>query len=71
MVPRVAIISIAATMLMAWLVQPRVARLLEGWLYGPATKRTAGPMEESRSSDLWPYVPTDVAARYPFGSDQA
>jgi antibiotic biosynthesis monooxygenase (ABM) superfamily enzyme len=34
LVPRVAVISIAVTALMTWLVQPRVARLLEGWLYG-------------------------------------
>ena len=34
MVPRVVVISVMVTALMTWLVQPRVARLLEGWLYG-------------------------------------
>ena len=33
--PRVALIVIATTALMTWLVQPRLVRLLEGWLYGP------------------------------------
>jgi uncharacterized protein len=35
MIPRVVVSSIAVTALMTWLVQPWVARLLEGWLYGP------------------------------------
>jgi antibiotic biosynthesis monooxygenase (ABM) superfamily enzyme len=35
MVPRVVVVSVVVTALMTWLVQPRVARLLEGWLYGP------------------------------------
>jgi antibiotic biosynthesis monooxygenase (ABM) superfamily enzyme len=34
MVPRVAFIVIAVTALMTWFVQPRLVRLLEGWLYG-------------------------------------
>ena len=42
MVPRVVVISILVTALMTWLVQPRVARLLEGWLYGP---RPGGPRD--------------------------
>ncbi len=33
--PRVALIVIATTALMTWLVQPNLVRLLEGWLYGP------------------------------------
>ena len=33
--PRVALIVIATTALMTWLVQPHLVRLLEGWLYGP------------------------------------
>ena len=35
LVPRVAFSAIAVTALMTWLVLPRLARLLEGWLYGP------------------------------------
>ena len=40
--PRVALIVIATTALMTWLVQPRLVRLLEGWLYGP---RRNGPRD--------------------------
>ena len=32
---RVAVITIGVTALMTWAVMPRVARLLQGWLYGP------------------------------------
>jgi len=32
---RVALISFTVTALMTWLVQPRLARLLQNWLYGP------------------------------------
>ncbi|MGV0715266.1 antibiotic biosynthesis monooxygenase [Mycolicibacterium sp. XJ662] len=35
LVPRIAVIVIGTTAMMTWLVQPRIARLLEGWLYGP------------------------------------
>jgi uncharacterized protein len=35
LVPRVALISFCVTALMTWVVQPRMARLLEGWLYAP------------------------------------
>ena len=35
LVPRVALISFCVTALMTWVVQPRLARLLEGWLYAP------------------------------------
>jgi antibiotic biosynthesis monooxygenase (ABM) superfamily enzyme len=35
MVPRVVVISITVTALMTWVAQPRVARLLENWFYGP------------------------------------
>lgn len=35
LIPRIAVIVIGTTALMTWLVQPRIARLLEGWLYGP------------------------------------
>lgn len=35
LVPRIAVIVVGTTALMTWLVQPRIARLLEGWLYGP------------------------------------
>ncbi|WP_396909271.1 antibiotic biosynthesis monooxygenase [Mycolicibacterium sp.] len=35
LVPRVVVISVTVTALMTWVVQPWVARLLEGWLYGP------------------------------------
>jgi uncharacterized protein len=39
---RVAVIAVAVTALMTWVVQPRLARLLEGWLYGP---RRSGPRD--------------------------
>ena len=35
LVPRVAFSAIAVTALMTWLVLPRLAHLLKGWLYGP------------------------------------
>jgi antibiotic biosynthesis monooxygenase (ABM) superfamily enzyme len=35
LVLRVALISFTVTALMTWLVQPRLARLLQNWLYGP------------------------------------
>jgi uncharacterized protein len=35
LVPRVALISFCVTALMTWVVQPRLARLLQGWLYAP------------------------------------
>jgi antibiotic biosynthesis monooxygenase (ABM) superfamily enzyme len=41
-VPRIAFIVIGTTALMTWLVQPRLVRLLEGWLYGP---RRSDPRE--------------------------
>ena len=42
LVPRVAVISVTVTGLMTWLVQPRVARMLEGWLYGPRRRDDHG-----------------------------
>ena len=42
LVARIAFIVIATTALMTWLVQPQLARLLEGWLYGP---RRNGPRD--------------------------
>jgi uncharacterized protein len=33
--PRIALIVLMTTALMTWLVQPRLVRLLERWLYGP------------------------------------
>ena len=33
--PRIALIVMMTTALMTWLVQPRLVRLLERWLYGP------------------------------------
>jgi antibiotic biosynthesis monooxygenase (ABM) superfamily enzyme len=35
LVPRVALISFSVSALMTWLVQPRLAVLLERWLYAP------------------------------------
>jgi antibiotic biosynthesis monooxygenase (ABM) superfamily enzyme len=35
LVPRVALISFSVSALMTWVVQPRLARLLERWLYAP------------------------------------
>jgi antibiotic biosynthesis monooxygenase (ABM) superfamily enzyme len=35
LVPRVALISFSVSALMTWIVQPRLARLLERWLYAP------------------------------------
>ena len=35
LVPRVALISFSVSALMTWVVQPQLARLLEGWLYAP------------------------------------
>jgi hypothetical protein len=35
MVLRVAVVAVAVTALMTWLVMPRAARLLEHWLYAP------------------------------------
>jgi antibiotic biosynthesis monooxygenase (ABM) superfamily enzyme len=32
---RVALVAIAVTALMTWLVMPRLARLLQDWLYAP------------------------------------
>ena len=32
---RVALIAVAVTALMTWLVMPRAARLLQNWLYAP------------------------------------
>jgi uncharacterized protein len=43
MAPRVVVVSIMVTALMTWLVQPWVARLLEGWLYGPRRSGAPGP----------------------------
>jgi uncharacterized protein len=40
MVPRVVVSSIMVTALMTWVVQPWVARLLEGWLYSPRRSDT-------------------------------
>jgi uncharacterized protein len=45
-VVRVGMIAIAVTALMTWAVMPRVARLLEGWLYRERPERAA----RSRSS---------------------
>ena len=39
LVPRVALISFSVSALMTWVVQPRLARLLEGWLYAPRRSR--------------------------------
>ena len=36
--PRIALIVIATTALMTWLVQPRLVHLLERWLYGRAVR---------------------------------
>ena len=36
---RVAIIAVAVTALMTWLVMPRAALLLENWLYAPTRTR--------------------------------
>jgi antibiotic biosynthesis monooxygenase (ABM) superfamily enzyme len=38
-VPRVALTSFCMTALMTWIVQPQLARLLEGWLYAPRRSR--------------------------------
>jgi len=35
LVPRVALISFSVSAMMTWIVQPQLARLLEGWLYAP------------------------------------
>jgi uncharacterized protein len=35
LVPRVALISFSVSALMTRVVEPRLARLLEGWLYAP------------------------------------
>jgi uncharacterized protein len=35
LVPRVALIPFSVSALMTWVVQPRLARLLQGWLYAP------------------------------------
>ena len=35
LVPRVALISFSVSAMMTWIVQPRLARLLESWLYAP------------------------------------
>ena len=32
---RVAVVAVAVTALMTWVVMPRVARLLQDWLYAP------------------------------------
>ena len=32
---RVALVAVAVTALMTWLVMPRAARLLQDWLYAP------------------------------------
>jgi hypothetical protein len=32
---RVALVAVAVTALMTWLVMPRLARLLQDWLYAP------------------------------------
>ena len=39
LVPRVALISFSVSALMTWVVQPQLARLLEGWLYAPRRSR--------------------------------
>jgi len=39
LVPRVALISFCVTGLMTWVVQPPLARALEGWLYAPRRSR--------------------------------
>jgi uncharacterized protein len=39
LVPRVAVISFCVTGLMTWVVQPPLARALEGWLYAPRRSR--------------------------------
>jgi antibiotic biosynthesis monooxygenase (ABM) superfamily enzyme len=39
LVPRVAFISFSVSALMTWVVQPQLARLLEGWLYAPRRSR--------------------------------
>ena len=35
LVPGVALIRFSVSALMTWVVQPRLARLLQGWLYAP------------------------------------
>ena len=39
LVPRVALISFSVSALMTWIVQPRLALLLERWLYAPRRSR--------------------------------
>ncbi|WP_457147424.1 hypothetical protein [Mycobacterium sp. URHB0021] len=39
LVPRVALITFSVSALMTWVVQPQLARLLEGWLYAPRRSR--------------------------------
>ncbi len=39
LVPRVALISFSVSAMMTWVVQPQLARLLEGWLYAPRRSR--------------------------------
>ena len=39
LVPRVALISFTVSALMTWIVQPRLALLLERWLYAPRRSR--------------------------------
>jgi antibiotic biosynthesis monooxygenase (ABM) superfamily enzyme len=39
LVPRVAFISFSVSALMTWVVQPRLALLLERWLYAPRRSR--------------------------------
>jgi antibiotic biosynthesis monooxygenase (ABM) superfamily enzyme len=39
LVPRVALISFSVSALMTWIVQPQLARLLQGWLYAPRRSR--------------------------------
>ena len=39
LVPRVALIAFCVTGLMTWVVQPPLARALEGWLYAPRRSR--------------------------------
>jgi uncharacterized protein len=35
---RIAVVAVAVTALMTWLVMPNAARLLQDWLYAPARR---------------------------------
>ena len=46
-----ALISFSVSAMMTWIVQPQLARLLEGWLYAPAVQvRSIGHAEQLAES---------------------